>query len=283
MISFTNLIEKKKKSQAEPKHQTTATSAPIKGANQDQSGVGVSHDSADYTISDGFIAGVSGDRAPQVTQKPSAHGRTLNAPASAASLQSAASKRTQMIDKQDQKKDEQQVKDRKMEINTRLQNQQKDAAKTAIAPKAAPPAAAPAAPKPPKAKPVQESKTYMTFADFIKVSEDNITEARGRPKKNPTEEDPGSEHPIMQARKVISTRGQHVFTHVSGEKHQMDPKTAHKILAHHDNLKTPAEKQAYATRIHRSKASMADALAGKAEVVKPKVTLAGKYRGSDSK
>lgn len=32
--------------------QPTATSSPLKGPNQDQSGVGVSHDTADYSISD---------------------------------------------------------------------------------------------------------------------------------------------------------------------------------------------------------------------------------------
>lgn len=43
---------KKRKSISEPKHQTTNVSSPIRGANQDQSGYGVTRSVADYTISD---------------------------------------------------------------------------------------------------------------------------------------------------------------------------------------------------------------------------------------
>lgn len=42
----------KKKSVTEPRNQTTNTSSPTRGANQDYSGVGVKNDTADYTISD---------------------------------------------------------------------------------------------------------------------------------------------------------------------------------------------------------------------------------------
>jgi hypothetical protein len=42
----------KKKSVTEPRNQTTSTSSPTRGANQDYSGVGVKNDTADYTISD---------------------------------------------------------------------------------------------------------------------------------------------------------------------------------------------------------------------------------------
>jgi hypothetical protein len=108
-----------------------------------------------------------------------------------------------------------------------------------------------------------------------------IEEARaGRPKKNPTEEDPGSEHVVMQLRKVISTRGQHKVTHVSGEKTDVSPAHAHKMLAHHDNLKTSQEKHSYAARLHKSAASMRDAYAGKPEEKKAKISLAGKITGT---
>lgn len=108
-----------------------------------------------------------------------------------------------------------------------------------------------------------------------------IDEARaGRPKKNPTEEDPGSEHVVMQLRKVISTRGQHKVTHVSGEKTDLTPAHAHKMLAHHDNLKTSQEKHAYAARLHKSASSMRDAYAGKPEEKKAKISLAGKITGT---
>lgn len=41
----------KKKGKTEPSP-PTSVSSPLKGANQDQSGVGVTHDTADYSISD---------------------------------------------------------------------------------------------------------------------------------------------------------------------------------------------------------------------------------------
>ena len=51
MKSFSRWLEEKKKKEKEPA-QTTPTSAPLRGQNQDQSGSGVKHDVADYTISD---------------------------------------------------------------------------------------------------------------------------------------------------------------------------------------------------------------------------------------
>ena len=110
--------------------------------------------------------------------------------------------------------------------------------------------------------------------------EEYIDEGRGRPRKVKTEEDPGSEHVIMQLRKVITTRGHHKVQHVSGEKSHVEPAQAHKMLAHHDNLRTSSEKHEYANRLHKSAASMKDAMAGKAEVKKPKISLAGKITGT---
>jgi hypothetical protein len=79
-------------------------------------------------------------------------------------------------------------------------------------------------------------------------------------------------------RKVISTRGMHPVHFNDGKKHQMNPATAHRVLSHHDNLKTSQEKQEYAARIHRSKDSMNDALSGKPEEKKPKISLGGNYK-----
>lgn len=128
------------------------------------------------------------------------------------------------------------------------------------------------------------SKTKKIVNDVIKpFKEAALAEARaGRPKKNATEEDPGSEHVVMQLRKVISTRGQHKVTHVSGEKSDVSPAHAHKMLAHHDNLKTSSEKDSYAKRLHRSPSSMKDAMAGKAETHKPKISLGGKITGTQN-
>lgn len=54
MLTFRNfLIEAKKKKDKKSEPQTpTVVSSPLRGANQDQSGFGVSHNTADYTISD---------------------------------------------------------------------------------------------------------------------------------------------------------------------------------------------------------------------------------------
>jgi len=137
--------------------------------------------------------------------------------------------------------------------------------------------------KGPDGKPGPRNRTLKTVKTVLKAYKENINEARaGRPKKNATEDDPGSEHIMMQMRKVISLRGQHKVTHVSGEKSDVTPTQAHKAIAHHDNLKTSAEKDAYAKRLHRSASSMNDTLAGKAETNKPKISLGGKITGTQN-
>lgn len=136
----------------------------------------------------------------------------------------------------------------------------------------------------PDGKPGPRNRTLKTVKDVIQpFKEAALAEARaGRPKKNATEDDPGSEHIMMQMRKVISLRGQHKVTHVSGEKSDVSPTQAHKAIAHHDNLKTSAEKDAYAKRLHRSASSMNDAMSGKAETHKPKISLGGKITGTQN-
>lgn len=273
----------KKKKVTEPRHQTTTTSSPTRGANQDQSGVGVKHDTADYTISDEtkmkikdivneVVAGVSGIRNTPVNMKTTSHTGGSDAPASARSMQRAADARRAQLDKQAQQQRDQQQKTADQQKKQREAEMKKREAEAAKKVKDE-------APKPQQTKPFKEDT--MRFRDFIKLDEAQVGAGRrGRPKKNQSEEDPGSEHIMMQMRKVISTRGDHKITHVSGEKSSVHPQNAHKILQHHDNLKTPAEKQAYAARIHKSKASMADAVAGKPEEKKPKVSLAGKITGT---
>lgn len=135
--------------------------------------------------------------------------------------------------------------------------------------------------KPSKTPEAKKTLSNAVAKKWIASKVGVVKEARaGRPKKNATEDDPGSEHVMMQMRKVISLRGNHKITHVSGEKSDVTPAQAHKALAHHDNLKTSAEKDAYAKRLHRSAASMHDAMSGKAEVHKPKISLAGKITGT---
>jgi hypothetical protein len=102
---------------------------------------------------------------------------------------------------------------------------------------------------------------------------------RGRPPKNKTESDPGSDNIIMQLRKVITLRGQVPVTFIDGRKTAVSPATAHRLLAHYDNLRTTGEKHSFAARIHKSAESMRDVIAGKKEIVKPKISLGGTYRG----
>ena len=85
----------------------------------------------------------------------------------------------------------------------------------------------------------------------------------------------------MQLRKSISLRGQHPVRFVNGQTAKVTPQTAHKALQHHDSLKTPAQKDEFAKRLHHSPESMHDAMSGKpAPASKPKVSLAGKITGT---
>jgi hypothetical protein len=114
----------------------------------------------------------------------------------------------------------------------------------------------------------------------VRKEETELDEARrGRPPKNKTDEDPGSDNIIMQLRKVISLRGQSPVTFVDGKKANISPATAHRLLAAYDNLRTSGEKHTFSQRIHRSADSMRDVIAGKKEIQKPKISLGGTYRG----
>jgi hypothetical protein len=124
----------------------------------------------------------------------------------------------------------------------------------------------------------QMASNYGNFMNRMGEEVELDEAKRGRPRKNASSSDSEVEggadmHPMMQARKVISLRGQHTFTHKSGESYKMEPSMAHKILAHHDNLKTAEHKQEFADRVAHSKAEMHNALAGKPAVKKPKVSL----------
>lgn len=54
MLTFRGWIAESRKKKARKSENTppTPSSSPLRGANQDQSGFGVKHDTADYTISD---------------------------------------------------------------------------------------------------------------------------------------------------------------------------------------------------------------------------------------
>ena len=94
-------------------------------------------------------------------------------------------------------------------------------------------------------------------------------------KKESEARDLGDRHIIMQARKVISTRGAHHITFADGKTHAVNPMTAHRLIAKHDSLAKPADKEAFAAHAHSSLSGMKDAMAGKKPEVKPAISLGG--------
>ena len=122
MKRFNYWLEEKKKKTRESMP-TTPTSAPLRGANQDYSGVGVKHDSADYTISDEYVnevvAGVGMIRSTPVNMKSTTNVKAKNAPSSAHAMQHAADARRIQLDRQAQKLKDQLKRQRETEIARR--------------------------------------------------------------------------------------------------------------------------------------------------------------------
>lgn len=306
MGKFTEFTEAKKSKGKRESIPTTATSSPLRGANQDYSGVNVSHDHADYTISDGFIAGTGKVRSTPVNIKTSGHSGTSNAPSNAHAMQHAADARRAQLDKIAQKQQDMQRKEREKQVQQRTADMQKEANNPLI--RLAQKVASKSSVKDPvKDEDSREMKKFKLFreeggmqhASFTKksgkrsaadsshaaakvhvkeeeIAEEDLDEARrGRPKKSEGE-DQESSNIIMQLRKVISLRGQVPIRFLDGKQSMMSPATAHRLLSIYDNLKTTGEKHSFASRIHKSAESLRDVMAGKKEVVKPKITLAGK-------
>jgi Domain of unknown function (DUF6321) len=129
-------------------------------------------------------------------------------------------------------------------------------------------------------------QTQRKYADFGKkmgysvdkvihkgmVKEDTMIDEA---KKESEARDLGDRHIIMQARKVISTRGASHITFADGKTHAVNPMTAHKLIAKHDSLPKPADKEAFASHAHSSLQGMKDAMAGKKPEVKPAISLGG--------
>ena len=313
MITFSQFVVEKKK-ETKDSIATTPTSSPLRGQNQDQSGFSPSQSTADYTISDskkvkmkeGFIGGVGAVRQTPVTMK-SAGGTKAQG---GSHLQHDADRRRVQLDKVAQQRRDQQEKER--------ERQQKEREKEAAARrKEAERALKPGSVKEAKAVSQAQQKAagaalatqrgeyaggvkggavnrmaLMKRSELEKIAgtkrkslpvnkeEFELDEARrGRPPKNKTAEDPGSDNIIMQLRKVITLRGQAPVTFVDGKKASISPATAHRLLAMYDNLKTSLDKHSFSQRIHKSPDSMRDVIAGKKEIAKPKISLGGTYRG----
>lgn len=300
MNKFRDFSEAKKKTK-EP-NAPTPTSSPTRGANQDYTGVGVKHDVADYTISDEKVPDSWEDNTPgqriatvkKLIKQDERHGavhmphnkikeetidevvagvgstritpvnmghqtgkeKNKNAPSNVYKMQAAADQRAKQLDQAAQKAKEQQTKDR--------EQQQADREKSAM-----------------QRQKQSEKKPFASFKEHVELDEAQIGAGRrGRPKKNTSDEDPGSDNIITQLRKVISLRGQEPVKFVNGQKVRLSPGTAHTLLARYDNLRTTGEKHAMSIRMHKSPESLRDVLMGKAEPKKPKISLAGKITGT---
>jgi hypothetical protein len=199
-------------------------------------------------MKEAVVAGVGDTRIKPVNMAQKTGGtKEPNAPGNVGALQSAANKRVAALDQAAQKQKEQNEKNREQETAKR----QKEA----------------------EARSKEGQKKQTQSESF------ELDEARGRPKKETGEE---SINIIMQLRKVISLRGQEPVTFANGARVQLNPGTAHRLLAMYDNLKTSGEKHAFSARIHKSPDSLRDVIAGKKEVVKPKISLAGKITGTQN-
>jgi len=299
MINFSSWIEETKKKGTKESLPPTATSSPLRGANQDQSGFSPKNNVADYTISDSKkwakeeveqVDEISTELVGKVN-KARAFGKPSKTPAAAKTLSNAVKKAWL-------KSNVGKIKEEAEEVDEMISGQPMTGP---VQPKVSQGGGSPrsknALQKVSDARVKAREKADQQQDEFrAKTAQKQIAQRKqdeakrksaneeylneGRPKKNKTEEDPGSEHVIMQLRKVITTRGMHKVKHVSGETSKVDPAHAHTMLAHHDNLKTAADKQAYATRLHKSASSMKDALSGKPEHKQPKVSLAGKITGT---
>ena len=284
-------MSKKKKGEKESSPPTTVSS-PIRGANQDQSGYGVKHSTANYTISDetqydeGFVAGIGSVRATPIQMNTTPRGKQeKNAPRNIGAMQHAADKRRMQLDRIAQKRSQVQKRNKEKTIASRQHDE--SLSLTNLAQKVGKESKT----KMPKDK---VSGTFLKFSDFVReeIEQENIVSVintheetididearRGRPRKGEGE-DQESSNIIMQLRKVISLRGQAPVRFLDGKQSMMSPATAHRLLSVYDNLKTSGEKHSFAERIHKSAESLRDTLAGKKEVAKPKITLAGKFRG----
>lgn len=204
---------------------------------------------------DEIVSAMGSVRSTPVNIKTSGHSGTTDSPKNANAMQHAADSRRAALDKQAQQAKEKAKTDAEKQIKDREAEQ--------------------------KRRDAERNKALKTSQESPMKEEIELIE--GRPKKGAaTSEDPGSEHIVMQLRKSISLRGQHPVKFVNGQTAKVSPTTAHKALAHHDNLRTSAEKDEFAKRLHHSPESMHDAMSGKPAPKKAKVSLAGKITGTQS-
>jgi DNA-binding transcriptional MerR regulator len=253
----------------------TTSYSPLRGQNQDYGGVGVKNDNADYTISDEHIHNLNQPaHAPEWERETLATRKALAAKLERDTDPNRGKKMKKSLREVAEGRTLAEIKEMLSLVNEddMVKNLKpinltggSDARTNKLADKASGKEATPA--------PIDKKKEAAAFLNKEEV--EHIEEARGRPKKDSASDSPDT-HPIQQARQVISTRGMHPFTFADGKKHSMNPMTAHRILAHHDNLQTPSEKEAFASRIHKNVDSLHSWLAGKPHDEElPKISLGG--------
>ena len=204
-----------------------------------------------------------------MNMKTSSHTGSSSAPVAAKSMQSAADARRIQLDRAAQQQKDQwkkEAEEQKKRREADAKKRQADAQKAQM--KSMP-------------KHDQNQMKESTMKRFSQFAVELDEAKRGRPRKDGSSasssdsEDTGNQHLIMQMRKHISTRGQHKVTFKDGKSHDVGVQTAHKVIKHHDNLPKPSDKEAFIAHASKSKEHMHDALAGKKEPVKPKVSLGG--------
>lgn len=107
-----------------------------------------------------------------------------------------------------------------------------------------------------------DAENHMKKIGFHKEEVELDEAKRGRPKKNPTPDDEQEEHEhvIMQLRKVVSTHGALPVKHLDGKSTKITPQLAQHALNKHSAMKTAAEKQDFESKMHKSHDSMKSAL-----------------------
>lgn len=208
---------------------TTATSAPTRGANQDQSGFGPKNNTADYTISDEKklrkeetdlveslkdaaheamkVAHNAPDRAKAAINKLADHGKDKYSDAAMVHIGA-----------------------------TRAYLNRGN---------------------------VDKAREHWQQAHAA-IKEETIAEGRGRPRKNPlpdgkeTEGDDTHKHPLQQLEKIshaVEGNEPH-FEHKDGSKSKISRHLARHIVAVHNSMRTTQEKDNFAQKVHANRESM---------------------------
>lgn len=255
----------------------TIVSAPLRGANQDQSGFSPNRDAADYTISDGVaIAGVGPiTQTPFNTRQTSHTGDTKNAPHyTPADLERAAALRVRKKDEfaraqqvYNKKEREDKIVQRTREANKRQKERERNMSKPSYVKEIVEQRvnAFTWNGKPSeqlKEQPVVATPVPETLS--VELANQDLDEAkRGRPRKNASEEEPEHEHIVMQLRKAVSLRGNYPITFANGKKSMLSQQSAQRLLDKHNDLRTSIEKDDFAKHIAKSADHLRDTLQGK--------------------